>query len=91
MGVYEVTQLYIGLATILAALTIIYYSRKKSSVLEAESRGAFRPLYVVATGFVVFALGALATYFEEISGQAILVDTYYAFYAAAAVEVVMLG
>ena len=91
MGVYEITQLYIGLATILAALTIIYYSWTKSSAMDSDSRRAFRPLYVVAIGFVVFGLGALATYLEEIFGQAFLVDTYYAFYAAAAVEVVMLG
>jgi len=91
MGVYETTQLYIGLATLLAALAIVYYSRSKSSGMETDSRRAFRPLYVVAIGFVVFGLGALATYFEEISGQAILGDTYYAFYAAAAVEVVILG
>jgi hypothetical protein len=56
-----------------------------------DSRRAFRPLYVVAIGFVVLALGALATYTEGITGQAILVDYYYAFYAAAAVEVIMLG
>jgi hypothetical protein len=91
MGVYEITQFYIGLATLLAALTISRYSWIKSSGMQADSRRAFRPLYVVAVGFVVFGLGALATYIEEITGQAILVDTYYAFYAAAAVEVVLLG
>ena len=91
MGIYETTQLYLGIATLVAALTIIHYSRSKSSVMEPDSRRALRPLYVVAFGFVVFALGALATYIEGITGQAILVETYYAFYAAAAVEVVVLG
>jgi len=91
MGVYEITQLYLGLATLVAALTIIYYSRKRSSVTDSDARRMFRPLYIVALGFVVLSLGALATYIEEISGQAILLDTYYAFYAATAVEVVLLG
>ncbi len=91
MGVYEITQLYLGLATLVAALTIIYYSRKRSSVTDSDARRMFRPLYIVALGFVVLSLGALATYIEEITGQAILLDTYYAFYAATAVEVVLLG
>jgi hypothetical protein len=91
MGVYEITQLYLGLATLVAALIIIYYSRSKSSMMESDSRRLFRPLYVVATGYVVFSLGALATYIEETIGQAILIDTYYAFYVATAVEVVLFG
>jgi hypothetical protein len=91
MGVYEITQLYLGLATLVAALIIINYSRSKSSIMESDSRRLFRPLYVVAIGYVVFSLGALATYIEETIGQAILIDTYYAFYVAAAVEVVMFG
>ncbi|MFX1262154.1 MAG: hypothetical protein ACFFAZ_08715 [Promethearchaeota archaeon] len=91
MGVYETAQLYLGLATLVAALIIIQYSKKKSAVLDADAGRAIRPLYVVAIGFVAFAIGALATYIEEILGQAILVDTYYAYYASAAVEVVLLG
>lgn len=91
MGVYETTQLYLGLATLVAALIIIQYGRRKSTMLEFDTRRAIRPLYIVAIGFVVFAIGALATYVEEMIGQAILFDTYYAFYAAAAVEVVVLG
>ncbi|MFW9786604.1 MAG: hypothetical protein ACFFE2_00395 [Candidatus Thorarchaeota archaeon] len=91
MGIYETTQLYLGLATLVAALTIIMYSRSKSAGMDSESRKAFRPLYVVAVGFVVLSLGAMATFIEETIGQAILVDTYYAFYAASAVEVVLLG
>ncbi|MFX1484109.1 MAG: hypothetical protein ACFFCP_13090, partial [Promethearchaeota archaeon] len=91
MGVYDITQLYLGLATLVAALTIIYYSSKKSSITESDSRRMFRPLYVVALGFVVLSLGALATYIEEMTGQAVLLDTYYAFYVAAAVEVVLMG
>jgi len=91
MGLYEITQLYLGLATLVAALTIFYYSRSKSAVLEPDSRRMLRPLYVVALGFVVFSIGALATYIEDVIGQAILVDTYYAFYVAAAIEVVLLS
>jgi hypothetical protein len=91
MALYETTQLYLGLATLVAALIIINYSRSRSSVAVTESRSMFRPLYVVALGYVVFSLGALATYIEDVIGQAVLVDTYYAFYAAAAVEVVLLG
>lgn len=91
MGIYETTQLYLGLATIVAALTIIYYSRVKSATMDEESRKAFRPLYVVAIGLVVFALGALATFLEGILGYAFLVETYYAYYVAEAVEVIILG
>lgn len=91
MVLFEITQLYLGLATFVAALIIINYSRSRSSVAASESRSMFRPLYVVAVGYVVSSLGALATYIEEVTGQALLVDTYYAFYAAAAVEVVILG
>ncbi|MHA2222410.1 MAG: hypothetical protein ACXAAO_10190 [Candidatus Thorarchaeota archaeon] len=91
MGIYETTQLYLGIATIVAALAIIYYSRSKSATMDSDSRRAFRPLYVVAIGFVVLGLGAFATFFEEILGQAILFETSYAFYAAMAVEVVIFG
>jgi hypothetical protein len=91
MGLYETTQLYLGLATIVAALTIIYYSRKKGATMDEESRKAFRPLYVVAIGLVAFAIGALATFLEETLGFAFLIETYYAYYVAEAVEVIILG
>ncbi|MCK4567788.1 MAG: hypothetical protein KAU48_10820, partial [Candidatus Thorarchaeota archaeon] len=91
MGIYETTQLYLGLATIVAALTIIYYSRVKSATMDEESRKAFRPLYVVAIGLVAFAIGALATFLEETLGFAFLIETYYAYYVAEAVEVIILG
>ncbi len=84
-------QLYLGLATLVAALTVIWYSRNKSAELDAESRRAFRPLYVVAVGLIVYAIGAFGTYIEEITNINLLFDAYLFFYVGLAFEVIMLS
>ncbi|TFG32124.1 hypothetical protein EU528_04265 [Candidatus Thorarchaeota archaeon] len=65
MEVYEIAYLFLGLATIVAAGTIINYSRKRSAATtDPELKAAFRPLYIFAIGMIVFGIGALLTYYE---------------------------
>jgi len=92
MGLYETSQLYLGLAAIVAFLTIIQYNRKKSTELAPEQQSALKPLYLMAIGILAYGIGALTIYLEnDILGAAILFDTYMGYYAAAIVEVVILG
>jgi len=65
MEIYEIAYLFIGLATLVAAGTIINYSRKRSAATsDPEIKKAFRPLYLFAIGLIIFAIGALLTYWE---------------------------
>ncbi len=91
MALYDTAQLYLGLATLVAALTIILYSRGKSAELDAESRRAFRPLYVVSVGLIVYAIGAFGTFIEEVFDIILLFDVYLFFYVGLAFEVIMLS
>ena len=86
MQIHEVAYLFIGLATLVAAGTIINYSRKRSAASpDPEIKKAFRPLYLFAVGLLIFAIGAILTYYEllvevpwiriETFGE--LADTYY--------------
>ena len=64
MQVYEIAYLFLGLATIVAAGTIINYSRKRSAATtDPEIKKAFRPLYIFAAGLIVFAIGVILTFF----------------------------
>ncbi|MFX1272067.1 MAG: hypothetical protein ACFFAX_10290 [Promethearchaeota archaeon] len=91
MGLYETTQLYLGLAVLFAALTIIRYSRSKSAELGADQKSAVKPLYIIAFGILFYSLGALSIYIEDTLGIWILFDTYMAYYACAMVEVISLS
>lgn len=91
MGLYETTTLYLGLATLVAALTVIWYSRSKSAELDAESRRAFKPLYIVALGFIAYAIGNIGIYIENVLGIIILAEAYIIAYVLLAVEIVALG
>ena len=86
MQVYEIAYLFIGLATLVAAGTIINYSRKRSAASpDPEIKKAFRPLYLFAIGLIIFAIGSLLTYYEllvqvpwiRIESFGELADTYY--------------
>ena len=86
MEIYEIAYLFLGLATLVAAGTIINYSRKRSAATsDPEIKRAFRPLYLFAIGLIIFAIGALLTYWEllvqvpwiQISSFGEIVDKYY--------------
>ncbi|MFW9925821.1 MAG: hypothetical protein ACFFDM_03525 [Candidatus Thorarchaeota archaeon] len=65
MEVYEIAYLFLGLATLVAAGTIINYSRKRSAATsDSDIKKAFRPLYLFAFGLIIYAIGALLTYYE---------------------------
>jgi len=64
MEVYEIAYLFLGLATLVAAGTIINYSRKRSAATpDPDIKAAFRPLYLFAIGLIVFGIGAVLTFF----------------------------
>ncbi|PNX52853.1 MAG: hypothetical protein BV458_07445 [Thermoplasmata archaeon M9B2D] len=63
MEVYEIAYLFLGLATLVAAGTIINYSRKRSAATsDPDIKAAFRPLYLFAIGLVIFGIGAVLTF-----------------------------
>ncbi|MFX1481627.1 MAG: hypothetical protein ACFFCP_00410 [Promethearchaeota archaeon] len=65
MEIYEIAYLFLGLATFVAAGTIINYSRKRSAATQdPEIKKAFRPLYIFAIGLIAYGIGALLTYYE---------------------------
>ncbi|MFW9960535.1 MAG: hypothetical protein ACFFDV_05925 [Candidatus Thorarchaeota archaeon] len=64
MEVYEIAYLFLGLATLVAAGTIINYSRKRSAATsDPDIKAAFRPLYLFAIGLIIFGIGAVLTFF----------------------------
>ncbi|RDE15233.1 MAG: hypothetical protein C4K48_04100 [Candidatus Thorarchaeota archaeon] len=63
MEVYEIAYVFLGLATLVAAGTIINYSRKRSAASpDPDIKAAFRPLYLFSIGLLVFGIGALLTF-----------------------------
>ena len=91
MRLFDIVQLYLGIATLVAALAIIRYSRGRSSQVDEEARGAFKPLYVVSIAFIALGLGAIGTFIESALEIVLLFDTYLVYYAGAAFEVILLG
>jgi hypothetical protein len=64
MEVYEIAYLFLGISVIIAAWTIIDYSRKRSAASsDPETKKAFRPLYIFAIGLIVYGIGAILTFF----------------------------
>ena len=65
MEVYEIAYLFLGLATLVASGTIIYYSIKRSAATpDPDIKKAFRPLYLFAIGLIIFGIGCLLEYYE---------------------------
>ncbi|MFW9844274.1 MAG: hypothetical protein ACFFEV_06850 [Candidatus Thorarchaeota archaeon] len=86
MEIYEIAYLFLGLATFVAAWTIINYSRKRSAATsDPDIKKAFRPLYIFAVGLIVFAIGCIMTFWElyiqipwlQIEAAGEPVDTFY--------------
>jgi hypothetical protein len=74
METFEVAQFFIALATVVAAGAIINYSWKRSSQADAETKRAFRPLYLFAFAMLVYAVGTFITFQEAATGRSFLVD-----------------
>lgn len=104
MEVYEVAYLFLGIATIVAAGTIINYSRVRSKASQdPEIRKAFRPLYLFGFGLAIYGLGALLTYFSLadyitlwsaesfITGYNPFINYYYLFYTLTLIELIFLS
>ncbi|MFW9861810.1 MAG: hypothetical protein ACFFEX_03790 [Candidatus Thorarchaeota archaeon] len=72
MEIYEYAQLYLSLATFVAAFTIILYSRNRSSDADPETKRAFRPLYLFAIALIVYAIGTFISFQEAGTNQSIL-------------------
>jgi hypothetical protein len=71
---FEVAQFFIALATVVAAGAIINYSRKRSSQADAETKRAFRPLYLFALAMLVYAVGTFITFYEAATERSLLID-----------------
>ncbi|MHA2299626.1 MAG: hypothetical protein ACXACD_01590 [Candidatus Thorarchaeota archaeon] len=74
METFEVAQFFIALATVVAAGAIINYSWRRSSQADAETKRAFRPLYLFALAMLVYAVGTFMTFQEAATGRSFLVD-----------------
>jgi hypothetical protein len=79
---FEVAQFFIALATVAAAGAIINYSRKRSSQADAETKRAFRPLYLFAIAMIVYAIGTFITFQEAATGRSLLVDLLAEYFGA---------
>jgi hypothetical protein len=100
---FEVAQFFIALATVAAAGAIINYSRKRSSQADAETKRAFRPLYLFAIAMIVYAIGTFITFQEAATGRSLLVDLlaeyfgaqllfpYYSLFVVLIVEIIILA
>ncbi|MHA2042561.1 MAG: hypothetical protein ACW975_11950, partial [Candidatus Thorarchaeota archaeon] len=82
METFEVAQFFIALATVAAAGAIINYSRKRSSQADAETKRAFRPLYLFAIAMIVYAIGTFITFQEAATGRSLLVDLLAEYFGA---------
>ncbi|MFX0108590.1 MAG: hypothetical protein ACFE7R_09920 [Candidatus Hodarchaeota archaeon] len=104
METFEVAQLFIAFGTLIAAGTIVNYSRKRSARADLETRKAFRPLYLFALALIVYAAGAFLTYYEALTETSVLVDLfgaqelfeglsfpYYTLYLVLIIEIVILA
>ncbi|MHA2020695.1 MAG: hypothetical protein ACW96N_03210, partial [Candidatus Thorarchaeota archaeon] len=74
METFEVAQFFIALSTVVAAGAIINYSWKRSSKADAETKRAFRPLYLFALAMLVYGIGTFITFQEAATGRSLLVD-----------------
>ncbi len=74
MEIYEIAQLYLGIATLVAAGTVVRYSRRRSAEADAETRRAFRPLYLFAFALVVYGFGTLISFYEAYQNTSIVFD-----------------
>jgi hypothetical protein len=104
MEVYEIAYLFLGLATLVAAGTIINYSRRRSAATsDPDIKRAFWPLYLFGFGLIFYGVGALLTFFV-LNGQLIVFSTasfvyqyypylsdYYTYYVFTLVELVFLS
>ncbi|MFX1417272.1 MAG: hypothetical protein ACFFC0_10700, partial [Promethearchaeota archaeon] len=72
MEIYEIAQLYLGIATLVAAGTVVRYSRRRSAEVDAETRRAFRPLYLFAFALVVYGFGTLVSFYEAYMNTSIV-------------------
>ncbi|UCH04113.1 MAG: hypothetical protein JSW05_11095 [Candidatus Thorarchaeota archaeon] len=105
LEIYEVAQLYLGLAAIVAAGTVILYSRKRSAGQDSETRKAFRPLYLFALALLIYAAGTLVNYYEVLTSSSFILNwmgfqpivgfqsliPYYTQYLFLVAEIVVLG
>ncbi|NWF95216.1 MAG: hypothetical protein HXY34_03655 [Candidatus Thorarchaeota archaeon] len=90
-AVYEMGNLYFGAANIVAALTIVLYSIRKSRLAEPETKSAFRPLIVIAMAFLSLGVGYILTSYESRFGVVLLVKEYYLLYLFLLAELILLG
>jgi hypothetical protein len=104
MEVYEIAYLFLGFATLVAAGTIINYSRKRSAATsDPEIKRAFWPLYLFGFGLIIFGIGAMLT-FLILSGLLSVfpttsfvflyhpyVNDYYAYYVFTLIELIFLS
>jgi len=97
MEVYEIAYLFLGLATLIAAGTIINYSRKRSAASpDPDIKKAFRPLYIFAVGLIIFGIGSLITFYGLYT-QIVLweynvyLNFYYVFYIFTLIELFFLS
>ncbi len=74
METFEVAQFFIALSTVIAAGTIINYSRKRSANADAETKRAFRPLYLFALAMLVYAIGTFITFYEAATERSLFID-----------------
>jgi hypothetical protein len=104
MEVYEIAYLFLGFATLVAAGTIINYSRKRSAATsDPEIKRAFWPLYLFGFGLIIFAIGAILTFFILNGLLSVFPNTsfvfqynpylneYYAYYVFTLIELIFLS
>ncbi|TXT54535.1 MAG: membrane protein of unknown function [Candidatus Thorarchaeota archaeon] len=91
MALFEVIQLYLGVAIVIAAIIILQYSIRRSKQVDVEERSAFRPLYIVSIAFMIYAVGVFSLYIEDLTNVAFLLDFRLLYYLGLAIEVILLG
>jgi hypothetical protein len=74
MEIYEYAQLYLAIASCVAAFAIIWYSRNRSAGADPETKRAFRPLYLFAVALIVYAIGTLSSFYESGTNMSILLS-----------------
>jgi len=92
MAIYEYVQLFGGAALILAALVVFRYSILRSSGADAETKKAFRPLYLVGIALAILGIGSITIYLEAfVITEGILIGTRYAYLLSYAAGVITIG
>ncbi|MFW9845440.1 MAG: hypothetical protein ACFFD6_01725 [Candidatus Thorarchaeota archaeon] len=79
---FEVAQLFIAIGTLVAAGTIIRYSRSRSAGADMETKRAFRPLYLFALAMVIYAIGTFVTFYEAATNSSLFVDFLVDYFGA---------